>query len=185
MSLESVTQHLALFGRADEIVRVPGSAATVELAAEAIGVPAATIAKTISVYSADRGHAILLVVAGDGRLVSGEFKRRFGHKPQFLSAQDVEPLTGHPIGGVCPFGTAEGAEVWLDESLRRFETVWPAAGAPDAAVGIRVDDLERISGARGWVAVTRLAEAETGTVGTDDPAQDATVSALSSASGSL
>jgi len=154
MSLQDVRTHLARFGRDGDVVVLAESSATVELAAAAIGVPPERIAKTLSIYAADRQRAILLVAAGDARLSSGAFKRAFGHKPTFLAADDVERLTGHPIGGVCPFANPPGAEVWLDESLRRFDRVYPAAGAIDAAVGIDVSDLAEVAGASGWVDVT-------------------------------
>lgn len=154
MSLQNVRAHLASFGRDGDVIELSESSATVELAAAAIGVPPAHIAKTLSIYTADRQQAILIVTAGDARLSSGAFKRRFGHKPTFVAAADVERLTGHPIGGVCPFANPPGTEVWLDESLRRFDRVYPAAGATDAAVGIDTAALEEVSGAAGWIDVT-------------------------------
>jgi len=153
MSLAAVRAHLAQFGRDDTVVVFESSSATVELAAAALQVEPARIAKTLSVYSADGASAILIVVAGDARLSSGDFKRQFGFKPRMLRAEDVEPLTGHAIGGVCPFGNPEGAAVWLDESLRRFELLWPAAGDPASAVGLTLAELEKFSGSRGWVDV--------------------------------
>lgn len=158
MSLDAVRTHLARFGRENDIVELPGSSATVELAAAALGVPPEHIAKTLSLYGDGSSEAILVVAAGDAKLVNGAFKRRFGIKPRFLAPPDVEPLTGHPIGGVCPFGTPAGATVWLDESLRRFERVYPAAGATNTAVGVDVADLEELTGAAGWVSVTRTPE---------------------------
>jgi prolyl-tRNA editing enzyme YbaK/EbsC (Cys-tRNA(Pro) deacylase) len=163
MSLASVQDHLARYGRADDIVIFETSSATVELAAQALGVENALIAKTISVYTEDGGGALLVVAAGDARLAGGPFKRRFGFKPRMLRAEDVESLTGHAVGGVCPFGNPEGVEVWLDESLRRFDTVWPAAGDTSSAVGVTLGELETYSGASGWVDVTnswRDAESE-------------------------
>ncbi|WOF22522.1 YbaK/EbsC family protein [Microbacterium betulae] len=158
MSVSAVRAHLSEFGRADDVIELPGSSATVELAAAGLGVEPARIAKTLSLYASDQRSAILVVAAGDARLVSGAFKRRFGHKARFLAPDDVEPLTGHPIGGVCPFGNPDGAEVWLDESLRRFDRVYPAAGAAHTAIGVEVDELETLTGAVGWVEVTRLGE---------------------------
>lgn len=153
MSLDGVRAHLARFGRDDAIVVFESSSATVELAAAALDVEPARIGKTLSVYSEDGASAILIVVAGDARLSSGAFKRQFGHKPRMLRAEDVEPLTGHPIGGVCPFANPDGAQVWLDESLRRFDRIWPAAGDPASAVGVSLDELEKFSGSRGWVDI--------------------------------
>ncbi|HEX7660722.1 MAG TPA: YbaK/EbsC family protein [Pseudonocardiaceae bacterium] len=154
MSLADVRAHLARFGQDDSIVVFDTSSATVDLAAAALGVQPARIAKTLSLYSEDGTGAMLIVAAGDARLSNGAFKRRFGYKPRMLRAADVAPLTGHEIGGVCPFGNPEGVPVWLDESLRRFDRVWPAAGDTSSAVGLTPDELELISGARGWVDVT-------------------------------
>jgi prolyl-tRNA editing enzyme YbaK/EbsC (Cys-tRNA(Pro) deacylase) len=154
VSVARVREHLAQFGREDAIRILDSSSATVELAAAAIGVDGAQIGKTVAVYDAAGSGAMLIVVAGDAKLSNGNFKRRFGFKPRMLRAEDVEPLTGHEIGGVCPFGNPDGVPVWLDESLRRFEWVWPAAGGTSAAVGLRLEELERFSGASGWVYVT-------------------------------
>lgn len=152
--MDSVREHLARFGRADSVVVLNGSSATVELAALAIGVEGARIAKTISVYSRDGASAVLVVAAGDARLANGPFKRQFGYKPRMLRGEDVEPLTGHEPGGVCPFANPEGVEVWLDESLRRFDQVWPAAGDTRSAVCVTLAELEEFSCAKGWVDVT-------------------------------
>ncbi|HWE54128.1 MAG TPA: YbaK/EbsC family protein [Acidimicrobiales bacterium] len=154
MPVETVRLHLARYGRAESVVVLDGSSATVELAAQAIGVENARIAKTISVYDQDEGRAILVVVAGDARLAGGPFKRRFGHKPRMVRPEDVEQLTGHAPGGVCPFANPEGTEVWLDESLRRFDDVWPAAGDARSAIRLTLGELEQFSGAKGWVDVT-------------------------------
>jgi prolyl-tRNA editing enzyme YbaK/EbsC (Cys-tRNA(Pro) deacylase) len=155
MSVESVRRHLAGFGREDDILEFAVPSATVQEAASAIGVPPERIAKTLSVYSADRATTVLIVVAGDARLSSGKFKRHFGYKPSFLDVADVEALTGHPVGGVSPFGLPGGVQVWLDESLRRFEVVYPAAGSRNSAVAVTLPELESFSGASGWVDVTQ------------------------------
>jgi prolyl-tRNA editing enzyme YbaK/EbsC (Cys-tRNA(Pro) deacylase) len=154
MTLDAVRDHLAPFGLHDSIIGFAASSATVELAAEALGVEAARIAKTISVYTDDGSGAVLIVVAGDARLGGGPFKRFFGYKPRMLRADDVERLTGHAIGGVCPFGNPDGVDVWLDVSLQRFETVWPAAGDGSSAVELTPAALVEVSGAKGWVDVT-------------------------------
>lgn len=156
MSLEAVRKHLQPFGKADEILEFSESSATVELAAEMVGTDPARIAKTLAFYDpADPARAILIVAAGDARLHSGTFKRAFGGKARMLSAEDVAPLTGHPIGGVCPFANPPGTRVFLDESLRRFELVYPAAGTASSAVPMTLEELEASSGALGWVEVTR------------------------------
>lgn len=154
MSLADVRAYLAAHGREHEIIELDASSATVELAAAAIGVAPEVIAKTLSIYAANRDSAILIVTAGDAKLSNGQFKRRFGHKPHFVAATDVEAFTGHPPGGVCPFANPAGVEVWLDESLKRFDVVYPAAGSPQSAIGLGLEDLERLSSASGWVDVT-------------------------------
>jgi prolyl-tRNA editing enzyme YbaK/EbsC (Cys-tRNA(Pro) deacylase) len=149
-----VRRDLARFGRDGSVVVLDASSATVELAAQAIGVDGARIAKTISVYDRDGTGAVLIVTAGDARLGGGPFKRQFGHKPRMLRTEDVEPLTGHAPGGVCPFANPDGTEIWLDESLRRFDVVWPAAGDSRSAIRLTPAELEEFSGAKGWVDVT-------------------------------
>jgi len=161
VSVESVRSHLVPFGLGDAIREFDDSSATVELAAARLGTDPAHIAKTLAFYDPSgpqdaSGGAILIVAAGDAKVNSGAFKRAFGAKPRMLAADDLIPLTGHPMGGVCPFAVAPGAQVWLDESLRRFDVVYPAAGSHDSAVPIPVERLEEISGARGWVDVAVL-----------------------------
>ena len=154
MSLDAVRTHLTPHGLADEIRTFTESSATVELAAARLGTEPARIAKTLAfVHPADSDRAILIVAAGDAKVSGGEFKRRFGSKGSMVPADRLEELTGHPMGGVCPFANPPSAEVWLDESLRRFDVVYPAAGSHDSAVPIPVDRLEQVSGARGWVDV--------------------------------
>ena len=165
MPVESVRAHLAPFGLAAGIVEFTESSATVELAAARLGTDPAHIAKTLAFYDPAgpqdaTGSAILIVAAGDAKVNSGAFKRVFGAKPRMLAAEDLVALTGHPIGGVCPFAVAAGAQVWLDESLRRFDVVYPAAGSHDSAVPIPVPRLEEVSGARGWVDVAVLPSAD-------------------------
>jgi prolyl-tRNA editing enzyme YbaK/EbsC (Cys-tRNA(Pro) deacylase) len=154
VSVEAVRDHLRAFGLDAAMVVLAQTSATVATAAEALGVQPGLIAKTVAVYAADADGALLVVTAGDARLANGPFKRRFGWKPRLLRVEDVEAMTGHPPGGVCPFGNPPGVDVWLDESLRRFERVWPAAGDQRSAVGMTLTELERASGSRGWVDVT-------------------------------
>lgn len=151
---ESVRSHLKSFGKDVDIMEFAESSATVALAAERVGTEPARIAKTLAFYDPkEPTRAILVVVAGDARLHNGSCKRAFGGKPRMLAAEDVEPLTGHPVGGVCPFANPVGARVYLDESLRRFDVVYPAAGSANSAVPTTLDELERLSGAEGWVDV--------------------------------
>lgn len=158
MSIELARTHLDRFGRGGDIIESVESKATVELAAAALGVSAAEIAKTISLYTEDRTAAILIVAAGDAKIANAKFKAHFGTKARMLAAEDVEPMTGHAIGGVCPFGNPASAEVWLDASLKRFDMVYPAAGGANTTIALTLGDLETISEARGWVDVTRLPE---------------------------
>lgn len=155
MSLHTVREHLARFGMADGILEFEESSATVALAAEKVGTEPARIAKTLAFYDpADQTRAILIVAAGDARLHNGSFKRQFGGKAKMIAAEDLEALTGHPVGGVCPFANPSVARVYLDESLKRFESVYPAAGTDRSAVNVAVADMERVAEALGWVAVT-------------------------------
>lgn len=161
MSLEQVRTYLSRFDKADAILEFAASSATVALAAAEVGTDPERIAKTLALYDpADPDRAILVVAAGDARLHSGSFKREFGGKPRMVAADDVERLTGHPVGGVCPFANPEGARVYLDESLKRFELVYPAAGSPNSAIALTLAELQEISGAAGWVAVTNGWQAE-------------------------
>ncbi|PRI11843.1 YbaK/EbsC family protein [Leucobacter massiliensis] len=155
MSTDRVRAHLSERGWTGEILEFDGSSATVQLAAERLGTDPERIAKTLGFADPARpGSALLVVVAGDARVNGGKFKRSFGGKPRMLRGDEVEALTGHPIGGVCPFANPPGTRVLLDESLRRFDVVYPAAGTPSSAVRLRVDELERLTGAEGWVDVT-------------------------------
>ncbi len=154
MSTEAVRQYLAERGWTGEILEFAESSATVELAAEKVGTEPARIAKTLGFYSPDtEGSAVLIVAAGDAKVNGGAFKRAFGGKPRMLRAEDVHEFTGHPVGGVCPFVNPETAQVYLDASLRRFDTVYPAAGTSTSAVQLPVAELEALSEAAGWVDV--------------------------------
>ncbi len=149
MSVEKVREYLAPYGRAGEVLEFDSSSATVELAAQALGVEGARIAKTLS-FAAPEG-CILLVAAGDARVDNGAFKRFFGFKARMLPAEEVEEKTGYAVGGVCPFANPEGTAVYLDESLRRFETVFPACGSSNSAIRLSCEDLYELSHARQWV----------------------------------
>lgn len=155
MSLHTVREHLARYGMADDILEFEESSATVALAAEKVGTEPARIAKTLAFYDPDdQTRAVLIVAAGDARLHNGSFKRQFGGKAKMIAAEDLEALTGHPVGGVCPFANPPSARVYLDESLRRFDSVYPAAGTDRSAVNVRVAELEALAAAHGWVSVT-------------------------------
>lgn len=153
MSMERARVHLAKYGLEDRIRELTESSATVALAAQALGCEPARIAKTLSFE--DGESAILILAAGDARIDNAKFKHRFGMKAKMLGAERVEPLIGHAVGGVCPFGVNEGVPVYLDESLRRFDIVYPAAGTSASAVQLTLPELERASEAQGWVDVTK------------------------------
>ena len=151
MSIESARVHLARYGAEKRIIELAESSATVELAAHALGVEGARIAKTLSFMVA--GEPLLVVFAGDARINNQAFKAAFHGKPKMLTAEQAVELVGHAPGGVCPFGVKDGVAVYLDESLRRFDTVFPACGSSNSAIELTCDELERFSEARGWVSV--------------------------------
>ena len=154
MSLSKAREHLAKVGLDDRIMLFEQSSATVELAAAAVGCEPARIAKTLSFYLGDRVGLILF--AGDARIDNRKFKDTFHTKARMLSAADAETLIGHGVGGVCPFGANEICDVYLDESLRRFDVVYPAAGTPASAVRLTIDELERVVAPTRWIDVSKL-----------------------------
>ncbi len=154
MSIERAKAHLRLFNKDGDVQEHDLSSATVELAALALGTQACRIAKTLSFLNGDR--TILLVTAGDSRVDSSRFKKAFGvKKVKMVPAEEVEARTGHAVGGVCPFGVPPEADVFLDESLRRFPTVFPACGSSNSSIELSCEELESCSGAKGWVDVCR------------------------------
>jgi len=153
LSVEKVKDYLAGFGLAERVETFDVSSATVELAAQALKVAPQRIAKTLSFLT--RAGCLIIVAAGDARIDNGKFKQQFGEKARMLPHELVEEMTGHPVGGVCPFAFREGAKIYLDESLRRFSTVFPAAGTASSAAQMTCDELERASCALGWVNVCK------------------------------
>ena len=143
MSIELVKAYLASFGMADRVREFDVSSATVELAALALGVDGARIAKSMGFKVGD--GAILVVTAGDQKVNSGKFKARFGVKAKFLTFDEAHTMVGHDPGGVCPFALPENVKVYLDESMKRFPTVFPAAGSANSAVELTCEELERCS----------------------------------------
>lgn len=152
MSLETVKSFLAEHAPDLHVRLLDSSTATVALAAEALGVEPGQIAKTLSFRVRD--EVIVLVARGDARIDNARYKERFGAKARMLEAELVEHFTGHPVGGVCPFGLPDGMRVYCDESLQDFPVVYPAGGAPNAAVRIEPDRLAQLVQAQ-WVKVTR------------------------------
>ena len=153
MSIERVKQYFEPFDMADRIREFPVSSATVELAAAALGCEGCRIAKTLS-FSVDEA-AVLIVAAGDARVDNGKFKAFFHTKARMLSPQEAADLVGHAVGGVCPFGVNEGVTTYLDVSLRRFETVFPASGSSNSAIELTLSELEKYSQAKAWIDVCK------------------------------
>ncbi len=154
MSIEKGRAYFRTLGIEDRVLEFDVSSATVELAAKAVGVEGARIAKTLSFKTPD--GCMLILAAGDARIDNHKFKERFHMKAKMLTADEVLELVGHPVGGVCPFGCNEGVPVYLDESLRRFETVFPAVGSANSAIELNLDELYRYSKALDWVDVCKL-----------------------------
>lgn len=156
MSIEKAREYLRSYGFEDKIQEFTVSSATVELAAQALGVEGARIAKTMSFKIGE--EAILIVAAGDVRIDNRKYKDKFHTKAKMLAPDEVEALIGHAIGGVCPFGINEGVTVYLDESLKRFETVFPACGSSNSAIELTIPELENLSLFSEWVDVCKLPE---------------------------
>ena len=156
MSFERVKEYLSQYGLADRIREFDASSATVELAARAAGVEPGRIAKSLSFKLDER--TILVVAAGDVKVDNAKYKAAFGGKAKMLSAEEAVERTGHAVGGVCPFAVKEGTEVYLDESLRRFETVLPAAGSSNSCVELTLPELERCARPAAWVDVCKIRE---------------------------
>ena len=156
MAIEKVRARFRELGIEDRIMEFEASSATVELAAQAVGVEPARIAKTLSFYNGDR--VALVVAAGDARVNSSKFKAAIHAKPKMLKAEDAERLIGHAVGGVCPFAVNSCCDVYLDESLKRFETVFPACGSANSAVEFTPEELERYAAPCTWVDVCKLPE---------------------------
>ena len=157
MSIENVKKYLSRYGVDTRVQEFSVSSATVELAAAALGVDGARIAKTLSFAKKD-GGCLLIVCAGDHKIDNRSFKDRFGFKATMLSHDAAIEMTGHAVGGVCPFDLPDGIEVYLDVSLKRFETVFPAAGSSNSAIELTCDELFEISGAISWETLCKPRE---------------------------
>ncbi|MBE6949316.1 MAG: YbaK/EbsC family protein [Ruminococcaceae bacterium] len=153
MSIERVRKHFEELGIADRILEFPVSSATVELAAEAVGVIPARIAKTLSFKLDER--VILVVTAGDARVDNKKYKAQFGGKARMLPMEETVPLIGHAVGGVCPFAVNEGVEVYADISMKRFDTVFPACGSSNSAIEISCEELDELAKPIAWVDVCK------------------------------
>lgn len=153
MSVENVRRYLAAYGADRRVLEFDVSSATVALAAEALGCEPCRIAKSLALMTPD--GPILVVAAGDAKIDNPRFKAQFNTKAKMLSPEETVSLIGHAVGGVCPFAVNEGVRVYLDESLRRFETVYPACGSSNSAIELSLDELERFSGCLSWVDVCK------------------------------
>ena len=154
MSIEKVREYFATQGIADRIMEFEVSSATVELAALAVGVEGARIAKTLSFLVKD--EPILIVTAGDGRVDNKKYKGTFGAKAKMLSHEQAAEMIGHAVGGVCPFAVNDGVKVYLDECLKRFTTVFPACGSSNSAIELTIPELEKYSQFEKWVDVCSI-----------------------------
>lgn len=153
MSIEKVKAYFAEHGMEKRILEFPVSSATVELAAQALNCEPKRIAKTLSFRVGEQ--AILVVAAGDARVDNAKYKNRFGVKAKMLSHEEAAEMIGHAVGGVCPFAVKEGVAVYLDESLKRFPTVFPAAGSSNSAIELTIAELETYSQFTAWVDVCK------------------------------
>lgn len=151
MSIEKVKAYFESYGIADKIQEFETSSATVELAAQALNCEPARIAKTLSFKAGDK--YILIVTAGDTKVDNAKYKEQFKTKAKMLSADEALKHIGHAVGGVCPFAVNEGVEVYLDASLKHFETVFPACGSSNSAIELTIPELEEYSNSRQWVDV--------------------------------
>ena len=153
MSIEKVRNYFKEKGIEDRIREFDVSSATVALAAQALGCEECRIAKTLSFHVGD--EVVLIVAAGDVKIDNPKYKAMFNTKAKMLSFDEAEPLIGHAVGGVCPFAVNEGVKVYLDVSLKRFETVFPACGSSNSAIELTMDELELYSGAVAWIDVCK------------------------------
>lgn len=153
MAIEKVREYFKQYGMEDRILEMEQSSATVELAALAVGVEPARIAKTLSFKKGE--ETILVVTAGDRKIDNAKYKHYFGLKAKMLTPDEVLERVGHAIGGVCPFAVPKEVQVYLDESMKRFETVYPACGSGNSAVGLTCEELEKYSNSKAWVDVCK------------------------------
>ncbi|NSW81684.1 MAG: YbaK/EbsC family protein [Syntrophothermus sp.] len=153
MGIEDVREYLRQWDREKDILEFDTSSATVELAAKAVGVEPARIAKTLAFKNGE--GALLVVAAGDAKVDNKKFKQEFGFKPHMLNPDEALALTGHPVGGVCPFGLKQDVPVFCDVSLKRFDTVFPACGSSNSAIELTCEELDLYSRNVRWVDVCR------------------------------
>lgn len=153
MSIDRVREYFKQFDACDRIIEFDVSSATVELAAAALKCKPCLIAKTLS-FTVEN-NPILIVAAGDARIDNKKYRNYFKAKAKMIPPEETEALIGHKVGGVCPFATNEGVRVYLDQSLKRFETVFPACGSGNSAIELTIEELERFSGSSEWIDVCK------------------------------
>ena len=153
MAIERVREYFKAFGIEDKIQEFDVSSATVELAAQAVGVIPARIAKTLSFKAGDT--CLLVVTAGDAKIDNPKYKAQFQTKAKMLTPEEAEEKIGHAVGGVCPFAVNSGVEIYFDVSLKRFDTVFPACGSSNSAIELKCDELEKYAGSSNWVDVCK------------------------------
>jgi prolyl-tRNA editing enzyme YbaK/EbsC (Cys-tRNA(Pro) deacylase) len=153
MSIEKVKEYFRNYGMENRVLEFETSSATVELAAKAVGCEPCRIAKTLSFMLNEK--PILIVTAGDAKVANSKYKAKFGKKAKMLSPEEAKTLVGHAVGGVCPFAINEGVTVYLDESLKRFKTVFPACGSSNSAIELTMEELEKYSAFTEWVDVCK------------------------------
>lgn len=153
MAIEKVKTFFNQYGITDRIQEFQVSSATVELAAQALNCESCRIAKTLSFKVDD--HAILIVAAGDAKIDNSKYKAQFHTKAKMLTPDETEILIGHAIGGVCPFAVNKGVTIYLDNSLKRFKTVFPACGSGNSAIELTIEELEKYSGFVAWIDVCK------------------------------
>lgn len=156
MSIERVRSYFKTLGIEERILEFDVSSATVELAAKALNTEGKRIAKTLSFLVKEK--PILVVTAGAAKIDNKKYKTFFGAKAKMLTPDQVTELIGHAVGGVCPFAVNDGVDVFLDESLKRFETVFPACGSSNSAIELTIPELEKYSGFKEWIDVCKLPE---------------------------
>ena len=154
MSIEKVREYLKKFGLDNKIMEFDVSSATVKEAAIALNCKEQEIAKTLSFIVNDR--PVLVVTAGDSKVDNSKFKTKFNVKAKMIPFDDVERLVGYAVGGVCPFGVNEDVDVFLDESLKRFDTVYPACGSSNSAIKLSIEELEKASNYKEWIDVCKI-----------------------------
>lgn len=153
MSIDNVRKYLTRFNRENDILEFPVSSATVHLAAEALNVIPARITKTLALKDGD--GCMVIAVAGDGKIDNKKFKTEFGFKAKMLSPEETLEMTGHAVGGVCPFALPEGVKAYCDISMKRFDTVFPACGSSNSAIELTCDELFEYSNAVKWIDICK------------------------------